>query len=229
MLVSVSSTRPAASADPTSMTSDPSEFDPPVSARRRITPLGRWGAIVASVVVVLVADQLSKSWALGRLGAGEIIEVLPTLNLRLTFNTGMAFSKGSTAGPLIGIVAIVIAGVLLFVSRRITSTLQLVLIGVVIGGALGNVIDRLTRVGEVGATGTGFMSGAVVDFIAVSWWAVFNIADAAIVVGGLALALTGLRTDSDSPEQPDSPEQQDSPEQPDTAVSRGNSPSESDE
>ena len=173
------------------MTSDSGE-----SPLVRISPLRRWGAVAGAVAVVLLLDQLSKSWALRRLLDGEIIDLLPTLSLRLTFNTGMAFSKGSAAGPLIGLVAIVIATVLVLVARRLTSVLQLVLVGVVIGGALGNVIDRLTRVGEIGATGTGFMSGAVVDFIDVSWWAVFNVAETAIVVGGLALALTGFRTEA---------------------------------
>ena len=180
------------------MTSDSGE-----SPLVRISPLRRWGAVAGAVAVVLLLDQLSKSWALRRLLDGEIIDLLPTLSLRLTFNTGMAFSKGSAAGPLIGLVAIVIATVLVLVARRVTSVLQLVLIGVVIGGALGNVIDRLARVGEIGATGTGFMSGAVVDFIDVSWWAVFNVADTAIVVGGLALALTGLRTEAAAEPEPE--------------------------
>lgn len=163
----------------------------------RIPPLRRWGAVLGAVALVLVLDQWSKAWALRRLGSGEVIDLVPTLNLHLAFNTGMAFSAGSAAGPIIGLVAIGIAVVLVIVARRATSILQLVLIGIVIGGALGNVIDRLGRVGERGSTGTGFMSGAVVDFINVTWYAVFNIADAAIVVGGLALVLTGFRGSSD--------------------------------
>lgn len=193
MLGSVSSTRRAASADRTSMTSDSGGSRP-----ARISPLRRWGIVACGVATVLILDQWSKAWALRELGNGRAIDLVPTLSFRLTFNTGMAFSKGSAAGPVIGLVAIVIAAVLIFVARRVTSMLQLVLIGVVIGGALGNVIDRLSRVGEYSGSGvvpgTGFMSGAVVDFIDVSWYAVFNVADAAIVVGGLALVLTGLRT-----------------------------------
>ena len=205
------------------MTSDSGE-----SPLVRISPLRRWGAVAGAVAVVLLLDQLSKSWALRRLLDGEIIDLLPTLSLRLTFNTGMAFSKGSAAGPLIGLVAIVIATVLVLVARRVTSVLQLALIGVVIGGALGNVIDRLTRVGEIGATGTGFMSGAVVDFIDVSWWAVFNVADAAIVVGGLALALTGLRTEAAAEPEPE-PEPEPAAESDAIATSRTDDSSDHDE
>jgi signal peptidase II len=59
-----------------------------------------------------------------------------------------------------------------------------VLIGIVVGGALGNVVDRLSRARD------GFMSGAVVDFIDLQWWPIFNVADAAVVVGGILLAVT---------------------------------------
>ena len=100
-------------------------------------------------------------------------------------------------------VAIGIVVVLVFVARKVDSEVQLVLIGIVMGGALGNIIDRLIRVGEVnpftGETAVGFMSGAVVDFIDVQWWPVFNVADAAVVCGGIALAvlqrLRGRRAD----------------------------------
>ena len=62
------------------------------------------------------------------------------------------------------------------------------------GGAVGNVIDRLSRVGEApNLMGTEFMSGAVVDFIDLQWWPIFNVADAAIVVGGIGLVLIGIR------------------------------------
>jgi signal peptidase II len=151
-----------------------------------------------AVAVVLVVDQLSKRWALERLYPYEVVELIGSLQFRLRFNTGMAFSGFSNSGAIIGVVAIVIAVVLVVIARKVTSVFQLVLIGIMIGGALGNVIDRASRVGEVkdneGTVAEGFMSGAVVDFIDLQWWPIFNVADAAIVVGGIALALTGLRT-----------------------------------
>ncbi len=70
------------------------------------------------------------------------------------------------------------------------------------GGALGNIVDRLTRVGEVGSTATGFMSGAVVDFIDLQWWPVFNIADAAVVCGGIALAILSARVPAEERSAP---------------------------
>ena len=147
----------------------------------------RWVMVLGVAAAVILADQLTKRWALDRLSGGEMIDLIGSLRFRLAFNTGMAFSKGSGSGALIGVVALGIVGVLAFVARRVQSRVQLVLIGIVMGGALGNIVDRLTRVGEVGSTATGFMSGAVVDFIDLQWWPVFNIADAAVVCGGIAL------------------------------------------
>lgn len=151
--------------------------------------------------LLLLADQLTKAWAFDRLCAvpsgyacdvtAAPIDLFWTLRFNLAFNTGMAFSRGSGAGPIIGMIAVAIVVVLLVVARKLTSPFQLVVVGVVAGGALGNVVDRLVR------AESGFMSGAVVDFIDPQWWPIFNIADAAVVVGGLVLALTGLRTEAD--------------------------------
>jgi signal peptidase II len=200
MLANVSSTRPAASADHPPVTEDS-----PATRPRRITPARRWTAVGLAVLAVLVVDQWTKRWALDRLYPFEVIDLVGSLRFNLAFNTGMAFSGFSGAGALIGAIAILIAVVLLVVARKVTSVLQLVLIGIVIGGALGNVIDRASRVGEIkskdGTVAEGFMSGAVIDFIDVQWWPVFNVADASIVVGGLALAITGLRTTEDEPDE----------------------------
>lgn len=174
-----------------------------VSATERPSKLGpgaRWGLVVGVAVVIIVADQLTKQWALERLSGGEVIDLVGSLRFNLAFNTGMAFSKGSGSGSIIGVVALGIVAVLAFVARRVESKAQLALIGLVIGGALGNIVDRLSRVGEQGSTGQGFMSGAVVDFIDLQWWPVFNIADAAVVCGGIALALLSLRAPSDEAE-----------------------------
>lgn len=172
--------------------------------RPRPSGLRRWLPVFGSAALLLAADQLSKAWAFDRLcllGDGyrcdvtaAPIELFWTLQFNLAFNTGMAFSRGSGAGPIIGSIAVLIVVVLVVIARKLTSRLQLVLVGVVAGGALGNVIDRLFRAED------GFMSGAVVDFIDPQWWPIFNIADAAVVVGGIALALTGLTT-----EDPDGP------------------------
>lgn len=156
-----------------------------VNAVRRTTYV--WVVIIA--VIVIAVDQLSKSWAVASLSDGSVVELVWTLQFKLAFNTGMAFSAGSGSGKFIGAGAILIVVVLMWLAKDAQSTLHRVLIGVVAGGALGNVVDRLFRDPK---GGSGFMSGAVVDFIDLQWWPIFNIADAAIVVGGICLAITGL-------------------------------------
>ena len=160
-----------------------------------MTATRRWLTVGGAVAAVLVVDQLSKWWAVERLCdapfcsqyADRSIDLIWTLRLNYAENTGMAFSKGSGGGRLIALVVIAIVVVMIAVARRMTSRLQLVLVGVVIGGALGNLMDRIFR------AETGFLTGGVVDFIDVQWWPIFNVADACVVVGGIALALTGLR------------------------------------
>ncbi len=165
----------------------------------------------------MLLDQLTKHWALERLSDGRTIDLVGSLRFNLAFNTGMAFSAGSGSGAIIGAVALLIVVVLIVVARRIDSKLQLVLVGIVIGGAIGNVIDRLFRSTLPGMS-DGFMSGAVVDFVDLQWWPVFNVADAAIVVGGISLALLSARapveeepTESDEPSEPDRPSEGEAP------------------
>lgn len=183
-------------------------------SRRHVSAAARWGMVLGALLVVLAIDQLTKRWALERLapaiigGPREIIEVLGPLRFNLAFNTGASFSMGSDSGAIIGLVAIGIVVVLALVARKVESKVQLVLIGIIMGGALGNIIDRLTRVGEVdpftGEVASGFMSGAVIDFIDVQFWPIWNVADMAVVVGGIALAVLSAFAPEDA--EPDAPE-----------------------
>jgi signal peptidase II len=175
----------------------------------RTGPARRWAIVAGAAAVVLALDQLTKWWAVARLcgppycpdaPARTPVELVWTLQLRYAENTGMAFSKGEGWGRVIGLVALAIVAVLLLAARRMTSGLQLVLVGVVVGGALGNLVDRVARADD------GFLSGAVVDFIDLQWWPIFNVADAAVVVGGILLALTSLREPAPPPAMSAEPE-----------------------
>ena len=134
--------------------------------------------VVAAIVIVL--DQLTKHWAINRLSDGRDIDVIGSLRFNLAFNSGMAFSRGEGLGPIIGVVAVVVVAVLLVGLRREGSRLGDIASGMVIGGALGNVVDRLFR-------GDGWFHGSVIDFIDLQWWPIFNVADMAITIGGLLL------------------------------------------
>ena len=111
------------------------------------------------------------------------IDVFWTLRFHLSYNTGMAFSRGQDWGPLIGVVALVIVVVLLLSVKRTASRLSEVTVGLIIGGAIGNIIDRLVR-------DPGWLRGGVVDFIDFQWFPIFNVADMAITIGGALLILT---------------------------------------
>ena len=142
-------------------------------SRRLLLPL-------AAAIVVL--DQVTKHWAVNSLSGGRTVHVVWTLRCALGFNSGMAFSKATGLGPLIGIVATIAVAWLLMSLRKAGSSMSAVGMALVGGGAAGNVIDRLFR-------GDGWFRGSVVDFIDLQWWPVFNVADSAITVGGCLLVL----------------------------------------
>lgn len=174
-----------------------------------MTAARRWGLILGTAAVVIGVDQWSKAWALDSLGPERMIDVIGPLRFNLQFNTGMAFSAGSGSGGIIGVVALVVVVVLLIIGSRLTSRWQIALVGIIVGGAIGNVIDRITRVGEVnpytGEVAEGFMSGAVVDFIDVQFWPVWNVADMAVVVGGIVLAVLSAFAPIHHDDDPDGP------------------------
>ncbi|MFV0307944.1 MAG: signal peptidase II [Desertimonas sp.] len=146
-------------------------------------------APLAIAAVVLLLDQLTKHWAVNALADGHVIDVVGSLRFNLAFNRGMAFSRGTGLGPVIGIVALIVVVVLLVSIGRATSRWYPLAVGLIIGGALGNITDRLLR-------GEGWLRGGVVDFIDVQWWPIFNVADVGVTVGGALLLLTSLREPS---------------------------------
>lgn len=178
--------QPALSAaDPSDGVGDAPEPTSGAASPARRSP--RHLAIVFTVAAaVLAIDQLTKWWALETLD-DRVIDVVWTLRLNLVFNQGASFSIGDGFGPFIGIAALVVVGILLWSGRTLTSVGGSVALGLVLGGALGNLADRLFRSDD------GFLGGAVVDFIDLQWWPVFNVADAAVVVGALLLLVVSYR------------------------------------
>ena len=138
---------------------------------------------IGAAVAVLVLDILTKGWAVSALSDGRDIHIFWTLHFALTHNEGMAFSTGTNIGPFIGMLAIVVIAILVATMRKQSNAMSLVATGCIVGGATGNVLDRVFR-------GTGFMDGAVVDFIDLRWWPVFNVADIGIVCGAIAVAFS---------------------------------------
>jgi signal peptidase II len=141
---------------------------------------------------VLVADLVSKVVVVATIEPGEDIRLLGgALYLTQLRNVGAAFSFAEGWTVVFSLVALVVAIVIVRTARRLYSTAWAVTLGLVLGGAVGNLIDRVFR-------DPGFLRGGVVDFLSVfgpdgSVWPVFNVADSAIVCGGILGALLALR------------------------------------
>jgi signal peptidase II len=144
-------------------------------------------ALFVTAALVYGADRLTKLWAVRALSDRPIDVIQGVLTLRYVSNSGGAFSLGQGAPWLFAAVTVVVAGLIVAVAFRSRSLLSAVALGLVLGGALGNLTDRIVR-------GSG-LRGRVVDFIDFHVWPIFNLADASIVIGALLLAFTALRAE----------------------------------
>ena len=135
---------------------------------------------IAGAVIAL--DQTTKTVAQDRLSRGPVHIVGP-LDFELSYNTGAAFGLGRGWAPLLVLVGVALVAVVIGMGRTARTRIGLVASGLVLGGALSNLGDRLFR-----ANG-----GAVIDFIRLPHWPTFNLADSSIVVGVVLLALGNLR------------------------------------
>lgn len=155
--------------------------------RRRLV-----AGLVALAAIVLVLDQVTKAWALASLDEGVRHPVLgDLLGIQLLFNPGAALGLATGTTWLLTIVAIVVVVVIVRVSRRLGSRGWAVALGLLLGGALGNLTDRMIRE-------PGVARGHVIDFIAYGDLFVGNVADIAIVVAAgllMILSLRGVRLD----------------------------------
>lgn len=144
------------------------------------------------IAFIVAADQATKHWALNRLSNARTIDLIGSLRFNLAFNKGMAFSQATGAGPIIGALAFVVIIVIVLWLRRNAQGLAGVAAGLIVGGATGNLIDRLLR-------GDAWLRGAVVDFIDLQWWPIFNIADAAISTGAVLMIVASVRASKSTP------------------------------
>jgi len=141
---------------------------------------------VIAIVVAILADQASKQVALASFSAADPIRVLPVFDLTLAWNRGVSFGMfgGGDVSPLVFFaIALAICAFLAWQMAKSETALLAAGYGLIVGGALGNALDRLIH-------------GAVVDFLSVHWrgWAfpVFNIADAAITLGVILVIIDSL-------------------------------------
>ncbi len=165
---------------------------------------GARACALAAIVGLTVAglDQATKALALAWLTPGETVDVFFGVELNLVRNTGIAFGAlaGAGDGLIVAVTVVAVVALVGFFAARVTRPVLWLPVGMVLGGAAGNLIDR-------GRT------GAVVDFIDPTFWPAFNLADTAIVVGVFGVLYLGerrsqpagepreTRTDADRPGQ----------------------------
>ncbi|HEX8771296.1 MAG TPA: signal peptidase II [Acidimicrobiales bacterium] len=150
------------------------------AGRRRNTAV-----LLAVAVAVVAIDQVSKLWAVRTLDDGPV-SVIGSVRLALTTNRAGAFGLGGSYVPFLALGALALVIWMATTGEATRRPLASIAAGLVLGGAIGNLLDRVFR-------SPGFLRGAVVDFIDLRWWPVFNLADAAITCGCILLLLSGLR------------------------------------
>ncbi len=179
------------------------EQDVPVAARRRLQI-----ALAALAAVVLAADQLTKAWALATLRPGEPVDLVGgSIQLNLIGNAGAAFSLATGDTWVLTLIACAVLVAIVVSARRLGSRGWSIALGLLLGGSLGNLVDRFARPPGPGR-------GHVVDFIDYFGYFIGNVADIAIVSAAVVIAvlsvrgrsLSGGRPDADRPADPGSAE-----------------------
>jgi signal peptidase II len=141
--------------------------------------------VVVAIAAIVAIDQLTKSWAVSALADGPQSVIGDTIEFRLARNSGSAFSGFQRYTPVLAVLAIGITILLVRTMQRATDRWVIIGLTLVLGGALGNLSDRLFRA-------PGFLRGHVVDFVSVGWWPVFNVADSCVTVGAVILIVRTL-------------------------------------
>ena len=165
-----------------------------VSARPRLL----WVTLGVALIVIVI-DQITKAIALAtlqpRIAAGDgPIEVLgPVLKLTFVQNTGAGFGIGAGFTWIFALIAVVVAIVIIRTARKLGSVAWAIALGGLMGGALGNLVDRIIRPPGFGEAYAGPGQGYVVDFLQLPYWPVFNVADMAIVGSAILMVLLTMR------------------------------------
>lgn len=146
--------------------------------------------LYGTAATAYVLDRTSKLWVEHTLAGRAPVQVVPKI-LRFTFttNSGGAFGLGQSAPLLFAGATLLVSIFIVSASFRLSRPLVAVALGLVLGGALGNLTDRIVR-------GPG-LSGKVIDFIDLRVWPVFNLADSAVVIGAILLAIASLQKPPD--------------------------------
>ena len=146
-----------------------------------------WKRLYTIAWAVWLLDFATKSWALNSLDSRNPVKLIGNfLQLTLFKNSGAAFSLAQGATIVFTIFAIVVVAAIAYYSTKITSLGWSIVLGLALGGILGNLTDRIFRA-------PGFFTGHVIDWIQLPNWPVFNLADSAIVVAASIAVILSIR------------------------------------
>jgi signal peptidase II len=150
--------------------------------------------LVAVAAVILAVDVVTKIAAVRLLQPGEPVSIIgDTVTWTLMRNSGAAFSMATGSTWILTMIATSVVIGIMWMGRRLVSPLWAIGLGMILGGAMGNLVDRFFR-------WPGPLRGQVVDFLSVGWWPVFNVADSCVVCGAVLLvALSVFGFDFDVP------------------------------
>jgi signal peptidase II len=157
--------------------------EPKASAEANPTPRRRLRLLLSVAAVVLLLDIASKVVAVRYLTPGQPVSIIgDTVTWTLVRNSGAAFSMATGYTWVLTLIAVGVVIGILWMGPRLVSTWWALGLGMILGGALGNLIDRFFR-------SPGPLRGHVVDFLSIGWWPVFNLADPAVVGGAILLVV----------------------------------------
>lgn len=168
------------------------EGHPPAPPQRRLRLL------LSVAAAVLALDIATKVVAVKILTPGQPVPIIgDTVTWTLVRNSGAAFSMATSYTWVLTVIAFAVVIGIIWMARRLVSPWWAIGLGMILGGALGNLVDRIFRA-------PGHLQGHVVDFLSIGWWPVFNVADPAVVCGAVllvALSVFGFDFDMVGPQR----------------------------
>jgi signal peptidase II len=176
---------PTGSADPVTSAGDADEAGDPEAAAQP-APQKRLRLLLSVAAVVLLLDIVTKVLAVKLLPPGQPVSIIgDTVTWTLVRNSGAAFSMATGYTWMLTLIATCVVVGIFWMGRRLVSPWWALGLGMILGGATGNLVDRFFRA-------PGPLRGHVVDFLSVGWWPVFNVADPSVVGGAILLVVLSV-------------------------------------
>ncbi|OBK27022.1 signal peptidase II [Mycobacterium asiaticum] len=180
------SDEPTGSAEPLTSTGDAAPACADEAAETKQPPKRRLRLLLSVAAVVLALDVISKILAVKLLPPGQPVSIIgDTVTWTLVRNSGAAFSMATGYTWVLTLIATGVVVGIFWMGRRLVSPWWALGLGMILGGAMGNLVDRFFRA-------PGPLRGHVVDFLSVGWWPVFNVADPSVVGGAILLVVLSI-------------------------------------